>query len=51
MLMTWMILCALAAVILILAGVYSDFHERWAHPDHRAVGGGSQFTDKHPSHR
>ncbi len=44
--LTWMIVIAVAVVLLILAGVFSDFHERWTHPDHRAIGGGSQFTDK-----
>jgi len=53
MLTTLMIGCAIAAVILIVAGAFSEFRDLWKHPDHRAIGGGSEFTDnpKHTDHR
>ncbi len=46
MLLMLMIGCALGAVLLIALGAFSELRDLWVHPDHRAIGGGSQFTDK-----
>ena len=53
MLTTLMLGCAIVAVILLVEAVYSEISDLWKHPDHRAIGGGSEFTDnpKRTGHR
>ncbi len=43
MLTTLMVICAVGAVLLIGVWAFAEFRDLWSHPDHRAVGGGSQF--------
>jgi len=43
MLMFVVVFCAAGAVIIVGLSAYSEFHDMWAHPDHRALGGGSRY--------
>jgi hypothetical protein len=49
MLLLFMILCAVAAILLFSYEAFEDLHDSWKHPDHRAAG-----EDPHrptPKHR
>jgi hypothetical protein len=35
MLLVLMLSCAGGAIFLICAGLFSEFHDMWVHPDHR----------------
>ena len=48
MLVTLMIFCAAGAVFLIGLGAYTEFHDLWAHPDHRVLPRDSRFDKRHP---
>jgi hypothetical protein len=43
-----MLFCAAGAIFLIGVGVYTEFHELWAHPDHRVLAGGSRRDEPRP---
>jgi len=42
----FLVLCAIAAVILIALGIRTDLHELWANPNHHALAGGPHTADR-----